>query len=568
MVAAILMVIVIGDPLQAAEEEVLGLGRQEKAFFDPLWLRYPLVSDSARLAEYRSLLGDSAAVVCSAAGCKNARSLSQLEASAEELTAGLRGLLGEKAYTVTVMTTTDRPAPVGTKLVASVLGANAKVSLGQEGFRIRRTMASVHIEASTSSGLLYGVFRLLATLQQHKEIQDLETAPAMDLRMWDLWDNVDGTVEQGFSGQSLLWPYALLADDRPPPRNKLFLRPCNVSDAWQKWELPGEQGQGQGQAQVNVSRPAAVAAAATATTAPQSILFNMASGQCVSSGLAQNPMQTTANRSACTVWRFNANGTISVPAQGRCIGVQNGEGPDIDFTDCKHPPRSQDPAERAYVRHQEFSYNRTTQQIMTMPEVFSPVDGGQCLSAERIWPAAPGLDPLDVNGPGGYRKRFSHMLRSIKSVGFNGIALLNVDACIADNLMTLESESLRNISRNIGPILEKWGIKPYWSVCYAAPFLLAGISSNPDNPACQSWWAAKFQEIHQLFPTFGGVLVKADCEGNQGPQSFNKTEAEGANLLARALQPIEGAVVLWRAFIYGGDTKMACLPASLTRLAG
>ena len=40
----------------------------------------------------------------------------------------------------------------------------------------------------------------------------------------------------------------------------------------------------------------------------------------------------------------------------------------------------------------------------------------------------------------------------------------------------------------------------------------------------EDWWSAKFAEIRSLFPTFGGVLVKADCEGNQGPQSFNKTE--------------------------------------------
>ena len=50
-------------------------------------------------------------------------------------------------------------------------------------------------------------------------------------------------------------------------------------------------------------------------------------------------------------------------------------------------------------------------------------------------------------------------------------------------------------------------------------------------------------------PTFGGFVVKADSEGNQGPQAFNKTEADGANLLARALKPI-GGIVMWRAFVY------------------
>ena len=71
--------------------------------------------------------------------------------------------------------------------------------------------------------------------------------------------------------------------------------------------------------------------------------------------------------------------------------------------------------EREYVRKQMFSYDPATRQIRTMPEIFSPVDGGQCVSVERIRPAEAGLDPFDRDGPGAYRKRFAHMLRSIKS---------------------------------------------------------------------------------------------------------------------------------------------------------
>ena len=52
-----------------------------------------------------------------------------------------------------------------------------------------------------------------------------------------------------------------------------------------------------------------------------------------------------------------------------------------------------------------------------------------------------------------------------------------------------------------------YGITPYWTVCYAAPLLLANISSDPDNPAAQQWWENKVAEIHSLFPTFGGLLV-------------------------------------------------------------
>jgi hypothetical protein len=283
--------------------------------------------------------------------------------------------------------------------------------------------------------------------------------------------------------------------------------------------------------------------------------------------LKSAPNDTLALGQACTDWSFNANGTISAwgsdPVQphgapwspGRCVDVQFGEGPVVQLTSCKHPPTSRDPVELAYIRKQMFSYDRATRQIRTMPEI--SVERGQCLSVERIRPAEAGLDPLDPRGPGAYRTRLAHMLRSIKSAGFNGLAVLNVDACVGDNLMTLESESLQNMSKNVGQLFLENGITPYWTVCYAAPVILANISSNPDNPAAEQWWSAKFAEIKSLFPTFGGVLVKADCEGNEGPQSFNKTEADGANMLSRAIRPIEDAVVMWRAFIYGGDTSNA-----------
>ena len=78
--------------------------------------------------------------------------------------------------------------------------------------------------------------------------------------------------------------------------------------------------------------------------------------------------------------------------------------------------------------------------------------------------------------------------------------------------------SLRNISDNLYPIMERWGITPYISACYAAPFIMANISSDPANPAAEAWWTHKVAEIKALMPTFGGFVVKADSEGNQGPQ--------------------------------------------------
>jgi alpha-glucuronidase len=132
-----------------------------------------------------------------------------------------------------------------------------------------------------------------------------------------------------------------------------------------------------------------------------------------------------------------------------------------------------------------------------------------------------------------------------------------VDACAGENIMTLHGESLQNISNNVGQLFLQYAIRPYWTVCFAAPSLMANVTSDPLSPVTQGWWAAKAEEIKALFPTFAGFLVKADCEGNAGPQSFNRTEADGANMMARALRPIDDTVVIWRTFIYGGDTTNA-----------
>ena len=479
---------------------------------DALWLRYPLVSSSVRLEEYRHQIGTRAAVVCAGGVCDGKVARSQLQAAAEELRAGLSGLLGEKVE-VSV-----GGAAGGSTLVASVLPAQA-AALGKEGFRISRGGGTVRVDAASSSSLLYGVFRLLATMQQNKALPTILTStPAVELRVFELWDVLDGSVTRGYAGRSLLWPHALYMDDVKLPRNKLFLTACNESDAHQQWEFPsGNDGE----------------------------IVNVGNGQCLSNQ-HQNPMQTTANKTACTAWLLNANHSISAKGEGRCIDVQNGEGPDIDIWHCKLPYSGSDPHAIADRSKQKFVYSKTTKQWMTEPGTHAPGirSHGRCLGLLKLWPAPEGLSPWQ----GRWKKRFEHMVKLLKSAGLNGIGLNDVNA----DPKILDSALLKNISANIGPILERWGLAPYISASYAAPFALANISSNPSNPKAQQWWNAKAAEIKQLLPTFAGFVVKADSEGNQGPHTFNKTEADGANLLARALKPVAG-VVLWRAFVYGGQ---------------
>src|SRR5260221_940164 len=79
---------------------------------------------------------------------------------------------------------------------------------------------------------------------------------------------------------------------------------------------------------------------------------------------------------------------------------------------------------------------------------------------------------------------------------------------------------------------------------FARPKLLGGLpTTDPLDPAVARWWRDKATEIYRLIPDFGGFLVKANSEGQPGPQDYGRTHADGANVLADAVLP-HGAVVM------------------------
>ena len=131
------------------------------------------------------------------------------------------------------------------------------------------------------------------------------------------------------------------------------------------------------------------------------------------------------------------------------------------------------------------------------------------------------------------------------SVGINGSVLNNVNA----DPRILDAEHIARVAR-IAAILREYGIKTYLSIKWTSPITQGGLKSgDPLDPKVRKWWRDKVAEIYAAIPDFGGFLVKANSEGQAGPQDYGRTHADGANMLGEALAPY-GGIVMWRAFVY------------------
>lgn len=138
--------------------------------------------------------------------------LAQLHTAADELSDGLTQILGDKVSQECCGTPDDTSAAVqATGTLHVQVTGEADSSLGDEGFEISRTATGdVQIRAGTASAALYGSFHLLSFMQRAEPIPaELKSVPALKLRIWDMWDNIDGSIERGFGGRSLIWPMAL-----------------------------------------------------------------------------------------------------------------------------------------------------------------------------------------------------------------------------------------------------------------------------------------------------------------------------------------------------------------------
>jgi alpha-glucuronidase len=150
--------------------------------------------------------------------------------------------------------------------------------------------------------------------------------------------------------------------------------------------------------------------------------------------------------------------------------------------------------------------------------------------------------------PGWLDPRYTDYARACASIGINGSVLTNVNA----NATSLTPAYLEKAAA-LANVLRPYGVRVYLTARFSAPIELGGLkTADPLDPAVRAWWKAKIDEIYTHIPDFGGFLVKANSEGQPGPQDYQRTHADGANMLAGPLAA-HGGIVMWRAFVYASS---------------
>jgi len=150
--------------------------------------------------------------------------------------------------------------------------------------------------------------------------------------------------------------------------------------------------------------------------------------------------------------------------------------------------------------------------------------------------------------PDSLSPRYRDYARANASIGINGTVLTNVNA----NAKVLTAEYLPKVAA-LANVFRPYGIRVYLTARFSAPIELGGLkTADPLDPAVRKWWKDKADEIYRTIPDFGGFVVKANSEGQPGPQDYKRSHADGANMLGDAVAP-HGGIVMWRAFVYSNE---------------
>ena len=113
----------------------------------------------------------------------------------KELQIGISGMLSVK------------PEIILDNLTDAGLQINKKDTIPEEGYQIEEFQDVVTLYASDEKGMLYGVFAILRLISMEKPLKGIRITEQPDnpFRMYNHWDNMNGSIERGYSGKSFFF---------------------------------------------------------------------------------------------------------------------------------------------------------------------------------------------------------------------------------------------------------------------------------------------------------------------------------------------------------------------------
>ena len=166
--------------------------------------------------------------------------------------------------------------------------------------------------------------------------------------------------------------------------------------------------------------------------------------------------------------------------------------------------------------------------------------------------------------------RYIIFARVCASVGINEITINNVNAKEA-----YLSEAYILNEAALADVLRPYGVKIGLSVRYTSatnaacntsadaaaggPSQISGNdANNPYVEKFQNWWTKKTEQIRSRIPDFIGYTVKANSEGQPGPQDYGYDHGDGAYGLGQALAKVNDGLpnkmtLFWRTFVYNAS---------------
>jgi len=145
-----------------------------------------------------------------------------IKCAVKELIIGIENMLGISPEIVSIPIEPSFIA-VGTlgqnPIIDKAVGENEQKDIMEDGFLIKNINSEdkdyIVLTGINDKGVLYGVFSFLRLLRMQKDIRDIRKIenPYFQMRMLNHWDNMDGSIERGYAGNSIFYKDNKFTDD-------------------------------------------------------------------------------------------------------------------------------------------------------------------------------------------------------------------------------------------------------------------------------------------------------------------------------------------------------------------